>query len=157
MKTKDEEYKSTICHNHIGDDEGWALGPSSSLPVGRMSHRHACFRSMTSQSSFNLIFDHSELMISRNDPEAAHQNMESQRSDLVETEQARATPEEHEKTPLSNSVEEDDGDGENSCSICLHGMEDRTVIPNCSHEFCFECLVVWTGTIPERLPSCSVS
>lgn len=36
-------------------------------------------------------------------------------------------------------------DSENSCSICLHSIADRTVIPKCSHEFCFECLLVWTG------------
>jgi hypothetical protein len=48
----------------------------------------------------------------------------------------------------------DDGDGEpnvdneNNCSICLQAVIDRTVIPKCSHEFCFECLLVWTGMIP---------
>lgn len=31
------------------------------------------------------------------------------------------------------------------CSICLQPMTDRTLIPTCSHEFCFECLLVWTG------------
>lgn len=31
------------------------------------------------------------------------------------------------------------------CSICLQPMADRTLIPTCSHEFCFECLLVWTG------------
>ena len=36
-------------------------------------------------------------------------------------------------------------DSEDSCSICLHSIADRTVIPKCSHEFCFECLLVWTG------------
>jgi len=47
----------------------------------------------------------------------------------------------------------DDGDGEhnldneNNCSICLQPVVDRTVIPKCSHEFCFDCLLVWTGTI----------
>lgn len=39
----------------------------------------------------------------------------------------------------------EDDDSENSCSICLHSIADRTVIPKCSHEFCFECLLVWTG------------
>lgn len=34
---------------------------------------------------------------------------------------------------------------EDNCSICLQELVDRTVIPKCSHEFCFECLLVWTG------------
>ena len=42
-------------------------------------------------------------------------------------------------------VEPNEDDSENSCSICLHSIADRTVIPKCSHEFCFECLLVWTG------------
>ena len=37
---------------------------------------------------------------------------------------------------------EDDG---HNCSICLQELVDRTVIPTCSHEFCFECLLIWTG------------
>lgn len=46
----------------------------------------------------------------------------------------------------SNQDEEDGENDEDNCSICLHRVEDRTVIPNCSHEFCFECLLVWIGT-----------
>jgi hypothetical protein len=42
-------------------------------------------------------------------------------------------------------VKPNQDDSENSCSICLHSIVDRTVIPKCSHEFCFECLLVWTG------------
>ena len=42
-------------------------------------------------------------------------------------------------------VEPVQDDSENSCSICLHSIADRTVIPKCSHEFCFECVLVWTG------------
>lgn len=45
---------------------------------------------------------------------------------------------------VDNSIEEVEDD-ENSCSICLHSIVDRTVVPKCSHEFCFECLLVWTG------------
>ena len=45
----------------------------------------------------------------------------------------------------SEGVEPNQDDLENSCSICLHSIADRTVIPKCSHEFCFECLLVWTG------------
>jgi hypothetical protein len=40
----------------------------------------------------------------------------------------------------SKSLEED------NCSICLQQVVDRTVIPTCSHEFCFECLLVWSGS-----------
>ncbi|KAF8811319.1 hypothetical protein BYT27DRAFT_7090135 [Phlegmacium glaucopus] len=48
----------------------------------------------------------------------------------------------------------DQEDSENSCSICLHSIADRTVIPKCSHEFCFECLLVWTEQ-SRRCPLCS--
>lgn len=40
--------------------------------------------------------------------------------------------------------EELDIEGEH-CSICLQRIADRTVVPTCSHEFCFECLLIWTG------------
>lgn len=36
-------------------------------------------------------------------------------------------------------------DHQHNCSICLQHLADRTVIPSCSHEFCFECILVWTG------------
>src|SRR5688572_24093797 len=42
----------------------------------------------------------------------------------------------------SNIHEDDNGE---HCSICLHAVVDRTIISTCSHEFCFECLLVWTG------------
>ncbi|KAI9060814.1 hypothetical protein FKP32DRAFT_1613453 [Trametes sanguinea] len=40
------------------------------------------------------------------------------------------------------------------CSICLQPYADRTVIPTCSHEFCFECLLIWTEQ-SRRCPLCS--
>ncbi|TFK38568.1 hypothetical protein BDQ12DRAFT_651666, partial [Crucibulum laeve] len=43
---------------------------------------------------------------------------------------------------------------ENNCSICLQGFVDRAVVPTCSHEFCFECLNVWTEQ-SRRCPLCS--
>ena len=55
--------------------------------------------------------------------------------------------------------EENEESDEDNCSICLHRVEDRTVIPNCSHEFCFECLLVWIGRsrdCPCRLTSANV-
>ena len=36
---------------------------------------------------------------------------------------------------------------EDHCTICLQAFVDRTVVPICSHEFCFECLMVWAGTL----------
>ncbi|KAI0338787.1 hypothetical protein BDW22DRAFT_1337477 [Trametopsis cervina] len=47
----------------------------------------------------------------------------------------------------------DDSDEEH-CSICLQPLSDRTIIPACSHEFCFECLLVWTEQ-SRRCPLCS--
>ena len=41
-------------------------------------------------------------------------------------------------TPDSESFED-------HCSICLHQVMDRTIIPTCSHEFCFDCLLIWCG------------
>ncbi|KAJ7226741.1 hypothetical protein GGX14DRAFT_417237, partial [Mycena pura] len=47
------------------------------------------------------------------------------------------------------SVEDED-----RCSICLQEIVDRTVIPLCAHEFCFDCLIVWTDQ-SRRCPLCS--
>ena len=41
--------------------------------------------------------------------------------------------------------DEFDEDGDH-CSICLQLYNDRTVIPDCSHEFCYDCIVTWAGT-----------
>ncbi|KAK0439693.1 uncharacterized protein EV420DRAFT_1279459, partial [Desarmillaria tabescens] len=41
-----------------------------------------------------------------------------------------------------------------NCSICLQSLVDRTVIPTCSHEFCFDCLVVWTEQ-SRKCPLCA--
>jgi len=41
--------------------------------------------------------------------------------------------------------EEGEEDVDSQCSICLQPLTDRTLIPRCSHEFCFECLVIWAG------------
>ncbi|PCH34905.1 hypothetical protein WOLCODRAFT_78491 [Wolfiporia cocos MD-104 SS10] len=48
-------------------------------------------------------------------------------------------------------AEDNEGD---HCSICLQAIADRTVIPTCSHEFCFECLLIWTEQ-SRRCPLCS--
>lgn len=44
-----------------------------------------------------------------------------------------------------DDLKEGEEDVDNQCSICLQRLTDRTLIPRCSHEFCFECLVIWTG------------
>ncbi|KAH0835477.1 hypothetical protein J3R83DRAFT_9142 [Lanmaoa asiatica] len=31
------------------------------------------------------------------------------------------------------------------CTICLQSFLDRTIIPVCAHEFCFECILLWSG------------
>lgn len=46
---------------------------------------------------------------------------------------------------LKEDHDEDEDMNGDHCSICLQPISDRTVIPACSHEFCFECLLVWTG------------
>ncbi|KAF8230842.1 hypothetical protein L208DRAFT_1459428 [Tricholoma matsutake] len=48
----------------------------------------------------------------------------------------------------------DSTENEHQCSICLQAILDRTVIPTCSHEFCFECLLVWSEQ-SRRCPLCS--
>ncbi|KAH9056293.1 hypothetical protein EDB87DRAFT_1566736 [Lactarius vividus] len=42
----------------------------------------------------------------------------------------------------------------NQCAICLQPVVDRTVVPTCSHEFCFECLMVWSEQ-SRRCPLCA--
>ncbi|KAL3104160.1 hypothetical protein niasHS_002187 [Heterodera schachtii] len=36
-----------------------------------------------------------------------------------------------------------------SCPICLHVWNDPTVLDNCQHIFCFECITEWTRLKPE--------
>ncbi|KAJ7101405.1 hypothetical protein B0H15DRAFT_410857 [Mycena belliarum] len=55
--------------------------------------------------------------------------------------------------PLLETEEEEQED-EDRCSICLQTVVDRTVVPLCAHEFCFDCLLVWTGQ-SRRCPLCS--
>lgn len=43
---------------------------------------------------------------------------------------------------------------EDQCAICLQPIVDRTVVPTCSHEFCFECLMVWSEQ-SRRCPLCA--
>ncbi|KAH9961815.1 hypothetical protein BC827DRAFT_1131354 [Russula dissimulans] len=43
---------------------------------------------------------------------------------------------------------------EDHCTICLQAIADRAVIPTCSHEFCFECLMIWSEQ-SRRCPLCA--
>ncbi|KAM6499808.1 hypothetical protein JOM56_005316 [Amanita muscaria] len=54
-------------------------------------------------------------------------------------------------TPKLNAEEETE---EGGCSICLQEISDQTILPTCSHEFCFECLLIWTKQ-SRRCPLCS--
>ena len=45
------------------------------------------------------------------------------------------------------TIHEDGSENDHQCSICLQAILDRTVMPTCSHEFCFECLLVWSGVL----------
>ncbi|KAJ7457353.1 hypothetical protein FB451DRAFT_1274659 [Mycena latifolia] len=56
--------------------------------------------------------------------------------------------------PEEEVEEEGEEEEEDRCSICLQGVVDRTVVPLCAHEFCFDCLIVWTGQ-SRRCPLCS--
>ncbi|KAL0948551.1 hypothetical protein HGRIS_011111 [Hohenbuehelia grisea] len=57
--------------------------------------------------------------------------------------------------PLDAAVEpEAEVVDEDHCAICLQPVDDRTVVPGCSHEFCFECLQIWSEQ-SRRCPLCS--
>ncbi|KAJ7666685.1 hypothetical protein DFH06DRAFT_250133 [Mycena polygramma] len=59
----------------------------------------------------------------------------------------------HEPQLEQQGLEEEEED-EDRCSICLQEVADRTVVPICAHEFCFDCLLVWTAQ-SRRCPLCS--
>lgn len=48
-------------------------------------------------------------------------------------------PEDDENTKDSDDTEQE------HCTICLQSFLDRTIIPVCAHEFCFECILLWSG------------
>ncbi|KAI0700230.1 hypothetical protein C8T65DRAFT_709705 [Cerioporus squamosus] len=60
-------------------------------------------------------------------------------------------PPEPEDTVEPEELEDTDAE---HCSICLQPYADRTMIPTCSHEFCFECLLIWSEQ-SRRCPLCS--
>ena len=65
----------------------------------------------------------------------------------VEEEEVEVKVEVEKETDRGMDIDEDE-DHQHNCSICLQHLVDRTVIPSCSHEFCFECILVWTGMEP---------
>lgn len=49
---------------------------------------------------------------------------------------------------LENQPAEDEEEiDEDHCSICLQLVIDRAVIPECSHAFCFGCIITWTSKL----------
>lgn len=50
----------------------------------------------------------------------------------------------HSASGSTSDMDELDG---TQCSICLQEYNDRTVIPECAHEFCFECILIWAGIL----------
>ncbi|EGN97532.1 hypothetical protein SERLA73DRAFT_184272, partial [Serpula lacrymans var. lacrymans S7.3] len=59
--------------------------------------------------------------------------------------------EELEEKTANSSIDSLDQD---HCSICLQSLVDRTVIPTCAHEFCFECITIWSEQ-SRKCPLCS--
>ncbi|KAF8553116.1 hypothetical protein OG21DRAFT_1414891 [Imleria badia] len=49
----------------------------------------------------------------------------------------------------------DDAEQEH-CTICLQSFLDRTIIPVCAHEFCLECILLWSEQ-SRKCPLCSRS
>ncbi|KAJ7578349.1 hypothetical protein C8J56DRAFT_797856 [Mycena floridula] len=50
--------------------------------------------------------------------------------------------------------EEEADDDEEQCCICLASIQDRTILPSCSHEFCFTCIIPWLDK-KHKCPLCA--
>jgi hypothetical protein len=99
---------------------------------------------MTSSRPIDLTLDNTDAHLTQRS--TGGYEVDSPKETKVEIE---ATPE----IPVAGQNEEEESD-DDSCSICLHRVEDRTVIPNCSHEFCF---AFWSGSVrAESIPRDSV-
>lgn len=79
-------------------------------------------------------------MVSQSPPPKRIKLESSPELEIVDPADAAALPDDE-----NNEV-----DGEH-CSICLQPLSDRTVLPACSHEFCFDCILIWTGSCQYRL------
>ncbi|KAJ7242354.1 hypothetical protein B0H12DRAFT_849431 [Mycena haematopus] len=87
-------------------------------------------------------------MTSSRSPPSKRVKLESPPTTFIKSEPD--APEEPQLEPEELEEEED----EDRCSICLQEVVDRTVVPVCAHEFCFDCLIVWTEQ-SRRCPLCS--
>ncbi|KAJ3506792.1 hypothetical protein NMY22_g17134 [Coprinellus aureogranulatus] len=98
---------------------------------------------MTSSSPIDLTFDDKAAHLTpRSAPEREEDGSVSHPSKRAGVEANNEETVHTEEAELGEDLGESE---EDNCSICLHHVDDRTVIPNCSHDFCFECLLVWTG------------
>ncbi|TYJ55817.1 hypothetical protein B9479_003469 [Cryptococcus floricola] len=50
--------------------------------------------------------------------------------------------------------DEEGGADQERCIICLMGLNDRTIVGVCGHEFCFECICIWSNQ-SRKCPLCS--
>ncbi|KAK1920779.1 hypothetical protein DB88DRAFT_513526 [Papiliotrema laurentii] len=62
----------------------------------------------------------------------------------------------HEDDPeeVITHVEKNDDADKERCVICLMALRDRTIVGACGHEFCFECIGMWSNQ-SRRCPLCS--
>ncbi|KAG8215641.1 hypothetical protein J3R82DRAFT_7511 [Butyriboletus roseoflavus] len=61
-------------------------------------------------------------------------------------------------SPNDENPKESDSDDLNQehCTICLQSFLDRTIVPVCAHEFCFECIFLWSEQ-SRKCPLCARS
>ncbi|KAL4066562.1 hypothetical protein J3A83DRAFT_4257634 [Scleroderma citrinum] len=55
---------------------------------------------------------------------------------------------------VEDDLEETELEPEDNCTICLQPLLDRTIIPTCTHEFCFECILMWADQ-SRKCPLCN--
>ncbi|KAF8920342.1 hypothetical protein CPB85DRAFT_1248510 [Mucidula mucida] len=58
------------------------------------------------------------------------------------------------ESPSPKDASDDDVNDIEACAICLHTFSDRTLVPACAHEFCFDCILEWTGQ-SRKCPLCN--
>ncbi|KIK97813.1 hypothetical protein PAXRUDRAFT_824533 [Paxillus rubicundulus Ve08.2h10] len=66
------------------------------------------------------------------------------------------SPEQQFVTGPAVNGDSEDTEPEDRCSICLQSFLDRTIISTCAHEFCFECILLWSEQ-SRKCPLCSRS
>ncbi|KAF9222199.1 hypothetical protein BS17DRAFT_796672 [Gyrodon lividus] len=75
---------------------------------------------------------------------------ESPPSKRIKLESSLSPPPEEQFLNTDVNLEED------HCTICLESFLDRSIIPTCAHEFCFECILLWSEQ-SRKCPLCSKS